>query len=204
MRVIKTGSGDAKGQHGIVVLNDKPHYHGLVKANRFLLLLASSLMVIVFLLGFLLLPTDDVLDNFKAKDESIAITYAVENPVLSAEINTLKGQLVGLISGSIESKLRTLEATIKKGSITASLGTIQDLRNDVKVLQAYSVPEKKQVVNQVNQALMEEVSQLKSLIYLTLASCGLMIAAIAGFWVRNHYRLSHLELMRMGELGKRK
>jgi len=204
MRVVKSGSNDAGGrQNDIVVLSNTPHFQGLVKANRMLLLLASSLMVIVFLLGFLLLPADNVLDSFKAKNNNVAVTYAVQNPVLSSEINNLKGQLVGLISGSIESKLRALESNIKQGSVTESLGTIQDLRNDVKVLQAYSVPEKKVVSSQVNQALMEEVSQLKSLIYLTLTSCGLMIAAIAGFWVRNRYRLSHLDPVQTGELGQK-
>jgi len=202
MRGIKSGSNDASRQSDIVVLSDTPHFQGLVKANRLLLLLASSLMVIVFLLGFLLFPADDVLDGFKAKDQKVAVSYSLENPVLSAEINTLKGQLVGLVSGSIESKLRTLESNIKSGSVVASMGTIQDLRNDVKVLQAYSVPGKTVVENQVNQALVEEVSQLKRLIYLTLTSCGLMIAAIGGFWARNRYRLAHLDPLQ-GEIGKR-
>jgi len=202
MRGIKSGSNDASRQSDIVVLSDTPHLQGLVKANRLLLLLASSLMVIVFLLGFLLLPADDVLDGFKAKDKTVAVSYSLGNPVLSAEINTLKGQLVGLISGSIESKLRTLESNIKSGSIVASMGTIQDLRNDVNVLQAYSVPGKRVVENQVNQALVEEVSQLKRLIYLTLTSCGLMIVAIVGFWVRSRYRLAHLEPLQ-SEIGKR-
>jgi len=205
MRGIKSGLSDANEQSSVVVLKNTPHFQGLVKANRFLLLLASSLMVVVFLLGFLLLPADDVLDRFKVDSSAVSITTtAVENPVLSAEINTLKGQLVGLISGSIESKLRILETTIKSGSLNDSLGTIRDLRNDVDILRAYSVPEKKPADSQLNQALMEEVSQLKSLIYLTLSSCGLMVAAVAGFWVRNRYRLSHLEIMRAEEISKHK
>ena len=192
MREVKSGV-SASIEHGnIVVLKDMPHYQGLVKANRVLLLVASSLMVIVFILGFLLLPTGDVLDKFQMKDASVATVYSVQNPVLSAEINVLKGQLVGLVSGSIESKLRALEVTVKAGGINASLGTIQDLKNDVKVLRGYSVPEKK-VGGQVNQALMDEVSQLKRLIYLTLSSCALMIVAVAGVWARNRYSLSHLE-----------
>ncbi|MCK5188592.1 MAG: hypothetical protein KAR12_00890 [Methylococcales bacterium] len=201
MREIKSELVGAK-ERSIVVLTDTPQHQGLVKANRFLLLVASSLMVVVFVLGFFLLPSDDMLDNFNAKQEAIPAAYALQNPVLSAEINTLKGQLVGLVSGSIESKLRTLEESIRNGSVNTSLGTIQDLKNDVKVLRSYSVPEKRVMQSQANEALLKEVSQLKSLIYLTLTSCGLMIAAIGGFWVRNHYRLVHPHSLSRAELGK--
>lgn len=206
MREIKSELSDAKGKHDIAVLQNIPHHHGLVKANRFLLLLVSSLMVVIFVLGFLLLPANSVLDTFKDMDETATTAvYAIQNPVLSAEINTLKGQLVGLISGSIESKLRTLEQSVRNGSISASLGTIQDLKNDVSVLRSYSTPEKKEAPNLANETLLKEVSQLKSLIYLTLTSCGIMIAAIGGVWVRNRFRLGHQEepIVR-SQLGKHK
>jgi len=99
--------------------------------------------------------------------------------------------LVGLVSGSIESKLRTLEESIRMGSISASLGTIEDLKNDVKVLRSYSHPPQLKAENQVNKKLIQEVTHLKNLIYLTFSSCGLMIAAIAGFWLRNRFRLNY-------------
>ncbi len=195
----------ATKEHGIIVLKDTPQHQGLVRANRFLLLVASSLMVVVFLLGFLLSPATDMLDQIKSKKELVSTGYTVQNPVLSAEINTLKGQLVGLVSGSIESKLRMLEQNIRTGQVRDSLGTIQDLKNDVKVLRSYSAPTVKEVfpVN-ANEALIEEVSHLKSLIYLTLTSCGLMIAAVGGFWVRNRYLLSHPKERSRAALGKHK
>ena len=202
MRKIKSGFGGTKEPHGIVVLQNIPHHHGLIKANRFLLLVASTLMVIVFVLGFFLLPAGNMLDDFTVKHEVVSASYAVQNPVISAEINALKGQLVGLVSGSIESKLRTLEESIRMGKVNSSLGTIQDLKNDVKVLQSYSVPEKTSGQGQMSQAVIKEISRLKNLIYLTLTSCGLMIAAIGGIWVRNRYRLSDYGHTPKAELGK--
>ncbi|NOR72096.1 MAG: hypothetical protein GQ532_20830 [Methylomarinum sp.] len=202
MRKIKSGFGGTKEPHGIVVLQNIPHHHGLIKANRFLLLVASTLMVIVFVLGFFLLPAGNMLDDFTVKHEVVPASYAVQNPVISAEINALKGQLVGLVSGSIESKLRTLEESIRMGKVNSSLGTIQDLKNDVKVLQSYSVPEKTSAQGQMSQAVIKEISRLKNLIYLTLTSCGLMIAAIGGVWVRNRYRLSDYGRTPKAELGK--
>jgi hypothetical protein len=202
MRKIKPECVTAEDRHGIVVLQGMPH-QGLVKANRFLLLVATALMIAVFILGFLLLPEEDMLNRLKTKNESSSNVYAIQNPVLSDEINVLKGQLVGLISGSIESKLRALENSVRKGSLTDSLGTIQDLKNDVKVLQTYSAPEKNKADNQANQALLQEVSQLKQLIYLTLTSCGLMFAAIAGFWVRKHYRLAYHKPKKSVVIGRK-
>lgn len=203
MRKIKSGFSGAKEPHDIVVLQNIPHHQGLIKANRFLLLVASTLMIIVFVLGFFLLPAGNMLDDFTVKHEVVVPAgYTVQNPVISAEINALKGQLVGLISGSIESKLRTLEENIRMGKVSSSLGTIQDLKNDVKVLQSYSVPEKAPDQGQVSEAVIKEISQLKNLIYLTLTSCGLMIAAIGGVWVRNRYLLSDSGRTPKAELGK--
>ena len=198
MRKIKSEFVGAE-KRNIIILSDTPQHQGLVIANRFLLLVASSLMVIVFVLGFLLLPADDMLDNFKEKKKVIPEVYAMQNPALAAEINTLKGQLVGLVSGSIESKLRTLEESIRMGRMNTSLGTIQDLKNDVRILRSYSEPEKKQGQSPANEALLKEVSQLKNLIYLTLTSCGLLIAAVGGIWIRNHYRLSHSAPIQLGK-----
>lgn len=176
--------------HEVVLLHEVHQHKGLVKANRFLLMLVFALMAIVFVLGFLILPSYDVADQIKNRQQLSSAAYAVQNPVLASEINTLKSQLVGLISGSIESKLRILEESIKIGSVSASLGTIQDLKNDVKVLRSYSEPPGKDKNERlINEKLIAELSHLKNLIYLTFASCGLMIAAIAGFWLRNRFRL---------------
>jgi len=189
MRKVKPGFDHAKAQHGIVVLKNIPH-QGLVKANRTLLLIASVLMVVVFVLGFLLVPEEDMANSLKVKRNQVPAVGVIQNPVLSAEINILKGQLVGIVSGSIESKLRALESSVRTGSVSDSLGTIQDLKNDVRVLQTYSVPEKTKLESAGNQALLQEVSQLKRLIYLTVTSCGLMFAAIAGVWIRKRFYLT--------------
>lgn len=201
MREMKSELVDAN-EHKIIILQNIPPHQGLVKANRFLLLLASCLMVIVFVLGFFVFPANDILDNIQSKKRNISVAQVIQNPVLSAEINTLKGQLVGLISGSIDSKLRMLEESIRLGNVTGSMGTIQDLKNDVKVLQSYSTP-KKVLPIQPNEELLKEVSHLKKLIYLTLTSCGLMIAAIGGIWVKNHFQLVHTGSKYRAELGNR-
>ncbi len=176
----------------IALLQAVQRHQALVKANRFLLMLVFTLMVAVFVMGLILLPRQSVLSEIQA-NKAEAARYALQNPAISAEINTLKGQLFGLVSGSIESKLRSLEENIKRGSLADSLNTIQDLKSDVKVLSAYTAgPQLNKVQDEAfNQRLIKELSDLKDLVYLTFISCGLMIAAVAGVWLRNRYRLTH-------------
>jgi len=183
-----------KRKSEIVVLQKIPSNQELVKVNRWLLTGVVSLMTAIFIAGFLLLPNDDFLDNYK-KVTTTEVYVADVNPGLSAEVNTLKGQLVGLVSGSIESKLRTLENSIRSGTVTNSLGTIEDLKNDVKVLRTYSDPVKKEPVVVANEQLIQEMTHLKHLIYLSFASCGLMIAALAGIWIKNLNRLPYKEVI---------
>lgn len=177
-------------KHEIVYLRAHQH-QALVKANRLLLMLVLGLMAAVFLLGFVLLPKQNLLTEMQ-KNQAVSMVYATQNPALSAEISALKGQLFGLLSGSIDSKLRALEDNIKKGSVAESLDTIQDLKGDVKILTTYSADSTAKVEGAaVNQVLIKELNDIKDLVYLTFVSCGLMVAAIAGVWLRNRYRLTH-------------
>lgn len=184
----------------IVVLQKIPAHQGLRKVNRGLLAGVFLLMTVIFIAGFLWLPDEDFLSSYKKATASKA-PAAQMNPVLSAEVNTLKSQLVGLVSGSIESKLRTLEESIRSGTITHSLGTIEDLKNDVKVLRSYSDSAEKEPVTLDKEQLMQEMLHLKHLIYLSLVSCGLMLAAIAGICIKNLNRLPYKEVIRR-YLGK--
>lgn len=176
-------------------LQAMPSHYGLMKVNRLLLAIVVSLMTLVLLLGFFLLPDQEA----SVKKITSATHYRAEmSPILSAEVDALKGQMVGLVSGSIESKLRILEQSIRLGSVTNSLGTIEDLKNDVKVLRSYSEPAvtvKDDKTAIVNEQLLQEMSQLKKLIYVSLASCGLMLAAVAGIWLKNLNRLTYKKVI---------
>ena len=170
-----------------------PSHQQLVKVNRLLLGAVFLLMLIVVVLGFLFVPSSDGVAGYKKISVS---TIAAEgmNPVVSAEVNTLKGQLIGLVSGSIEGKLNTLEQSVKLGSVDNALGTIADLKNDIKVLRSYSDTPKKAEAVVSNVQLAEEVTHLKHLIYMSLASCGLMFVAAAGVWVKYRKRLPYKEI----------
>ena len=177
-----------KTKSELVVLQTISSHQGLMKVNRLLMTLVFFLMAVIVIAGIFFLPTNEF-TQFKKTEATIAEI----NPVLSVEVNALKSQFVGLVSGSIESKLRSLEESIRRGSVSSSLGTVEDLKNDVKILQSYSEPIKKEPPVVPNEKIIQEMSHLKHLVYLTLASCGLMLAVVAGIWYKIRYRLPYKE-----------
>ena len=181
----------------LVVLERIPSHQALMKVNRWLTSIIFVLMTVIIVAGFYLIPSKDF-NRLKSSD--VNITEA--NPVLSAEVNTLKGQFVGLVSGSIESKLRALEDSIRVGSVSNSLGTLEDLKNEVQVLKSYSETPKVVTATVANEQIVQEMHSLKRLVYLTLASCGLMLAALGGVWLTNRYRLPNREIIKQ-YLGKK-
>ncbi len=198
---------NSDGQHAdrrkAIILHEPAHW-GLQHFNRLLLVAFVSLMLIIIVLGYLLFPANYILHDFERRQiqaKPVDISKIPMNPVLSAEIDALKAQLVGLVSGSIESKLNILEASVRSGKVSADdLHTIQQVKNDLQVLKTYSktgagrlIAIKQEPppppVSEVSKALLQEMSQLKNLIYVSIASCGLMLAAVAGIWLKARYRL---------------
>lgn len=175
----------------LAVVQHNRQNQALMKANRFLLMLVFMLTVAVFVMGLILIPRQRnvLLENHQT---AATIAYQTQNPAISAEIRTLKGQLFGLVSGSIDSKLRSLEESIKKGSLTESLNTVQDIRSNVNLLNTYNAESAAKADElTINQRLIQEMSDLKDLVYLTFISCGLMFAAVGAIWLRSRYRLTH-------------
>jgi len=175
------------------VVRTIPSHQQLVKTNRALMGSVFFLTMIVFILGMAFLPDSDVVENYTKLNASKMAAQGM-NPVISTEVNALKGQLIGLVSGSIENKLSALEASIKSGTVDNSLGTIADLKNDIKVLRTYSNTSQNGNIAVSNQDLIQEVSHLKHLFYAVIASCGLMFVAAAGIWVRYRKRLPYKEI----------
>ena len=177
----------------------------VVKLNRYLLMAVLALMAVVILLGLLLIPNSNSLLRVSVAKQNPPEIYNVPmNPAVSVEINMLKAQLVGLVSGSIESKVRILENSIRTGIISSTdMGTIQDLKNDLQVLKTYSETGAGRLIAQpelessehrnptaaiVNEQLLKEISHLKGLVYISIVSCGLMLAAVGGVWLKSQYR----------------
>jgi hypothetical protein len=172
----------------LLLVADSQKQQQLIKVNRYLMYMVLSLMVLVLLLGFLLWPPKDPLQDLNVS----AVQLRQTSPAISAEINLLKSQVVGLVGGSIDSKLKNLEDSVRSGSLNSAMSTIQDLKRDVHALQAYNEPAlSKEPAKAANDILLAEVSHLKHLLYLTIASVSLMFAGLAGIWLNKRYHITH-------------
>lgn len=169
--------------------------------NRWVLALLVVLMVAMFFMTMLLMPLEATIKQATVTEKAVELYEVQMNPVLSAEVDALKSQLVGLISGSIESKLNILENSLNNGTISETgLDTVRALQEDLVVLKTYSAtgagrlivqkylptPKNTEII-----ALTDQVLQLKDLVHLLISSCGLMLAVIGGVWVRKRYALSY-------------
>ena len=174
----------------IILLHQKITQERLEKQNRYLILAVFVLISSLFVIGFFTLPTgmnlsQTLKNKQQATDEKLSMR--------ETEVDRLKGELVGIVSGSIDRKLTTLEEGIKLGSVLNSLQTLENIRTDVKALHKYSDPliQKQQQNTHVNTALRQEVSALRNLIYITLGSCSLIFCAFLLIWVRHKKKLPY-------------
>jgi hypothetical protein len=179
----------------VMVLHRQLQRQQFVRTNRILLFVMLALMAVILTLSsFLLSSSSDLVAELKQKQQMEITQDALKNPVTSTEVDALKSQLIGIVSGSIESKLKSLEKNIERGRPLTALETVKSLKNDVKVLRNYAKPpvvvvEKKPEMTTGNAILLSEIAQLKKLTYMTLGSCGLMFAALAGIWVKGRRQL---------------
>ena len=184
----------------LTVLNSATQL-GVLTMNRLVLALLVVLMAAVIFMGMLLMPAEKTIKQVTVASRATELYEVQMNPVLSAEVDALKSQLVGLVSGSIESKLKILEDSLNSGTIIETgLDTIRALQEDLVVLKTYSETGAGRLIaqkylqppkNLETIALAEEVSQLKGLVNFLISSCGLMLAVIGGVWVRKRYALEH-------------
>ena len=189
-----------KSVRNLAVLNSATQM-SVLKMNRLVLAVLVGLMAMIIFMGMLLIPEQAIVKQPTLTVKSAELYEVQMNPVLSAEVDALKSQLVGLVSGSIESKLKILEDSLRSGTIEkVGLDTIRALQDDLVVLKTYSETGAGRLIVQKylqspqsveTIALAEQVSQLKGLVNFLITSCGLMVAVIGGVWVRRQYALEH-------------
>ncbi|RLA25034.1 MAG: hypothetical protein DRQ62_03690 [Gammaproteobacteria bacterium] len=197
---LRKNNENKKSVRNLTILNSVAEA-SVLKLNRMVLAMLIGLMAVVIVMGALLMPEKYTFNQVVQAVDPVELYEVQMNPVLSAEVDALKSQLVTLVSGSIESKLKTLEDALRNGTITKTgLNTIRALQEDLVVLKTYSetgtgrlIAQKylAQPKNLESIALAEQVSQLKSLVYFLITSCGLMVAVVGGVWVRKRYALEN-------------
>ncbi len=146
-------------------------------------------------------------NSFKSMDSYEVINHdpvreIIANPILSADVEMLKGQMVSIISGSVKTKLAQLQESISAGQVSnKELLLLNELTKDINAMRAVSTPnvgvgsvDQSVLVSKGSQnpaILLKELSNLKLLVYLTIVSCGLMFVASAGVWLQTRLILQH-------------
>ena len=133
-------------------------------------------------------------------------------PEVYRKVELLKGKMDTLVTGSMEHKIDKLEKNLSSGIIRPSdLETIQELKTDLQILKTYSEQNSLSSLAMVDQQstgktpinatsavlysdkLLQEISSLKSLFYLSIASCGFLVVVVSGVWLYGNTRLKQLQ-----------
>ena len=114
-----------------------------------------------------------------------------------------------LVTGSMENKISRLEKSLSGGVIRKSdLDTIKELKTDLQILKTYS--EQTSISSLAMTAgggknilgtsaaigypdeLLQEISNMKNLFYLSIVSCGFLVVVVSGAWLYSSARLKQL------------
>lgn len=166
--------------------------------NALLLVLGFALFIVLLLL---VMPAKRILDRYEARlTDSPASTSKLDG--YSAETEKLQKKVLDLVTTSIETRLRGIEADILANQITpAKLQALEELRQELRILAAYTrenasdpdamvirggVPlsNARALSEEQKREMREEIAQLKNLFYVSLVSCGAMALLAGGYWLQ--------------------
>jgi len=143
------------------------------------------------------------LQNYRQND-------SYDRPGVYKKVEQLKGKMDALVTDSMEHKVNRLEKSLSSGIIRpADLETIQGLKTDLQILRTYSEQNSiallgmgsyQESIMSLNATapilysdeLLHEISNLKSLFYLSIASCGFLVVVVSGAWLYSRTRLKQL------------
>lgn len=171
-------------------------------------ILAWALILLILLVVYYLTIAafGSVNGLFSASNES---TDWSKSPEVYQKVEMLKGKMDTLVTGSMENKISRLEKSLSGGVIRKSdLETIQELKTDLQILKTYS--EHTSISSMAMTAgsgkyifgtgstisypdeLLQEISNMKNLFYLSIVSCGFLVVVVSGAWLYSSARLKQL------------
>lgn len=135
----------------------------------------------------------------------------VKDPVLYRQVDLLRRQSNALLTGSIETKLRLIERSLRSGTVRAAdLEMLQSLKEELKFLKNSSLLDSSKelaarppstaqqtgrgsayLIN--NEQMLAEMAYMKNLLYVSIASCGLLFVGVGGLWLHSSARLRQLD-----------
>jgi len=127
------------------------------------------------------------------------------------KLQSLQDRMTVFVADSVETKLKTLEKNVTAGTVGSSeINTLEELKGEVTLLRTYSAGRHANLTDPArldhprfqitpgtqipvsNGDLLYEVSQMKRLLYLSIASCGFVGFLIGGYWWQSHSKFRRL------------
>ena len=170
------------------------------------------LLLSVLALGiFLFLNSQQLFSQFQAKfpvetEDSAKIRHYNEQLAL------LQERMTAFIADSVENRLHTLEKNVASGEVGAQdIPNFEELRNELKLLETYADGKAGNLTDSsrlehprfqvtpgtqggvANSDMIAELVQLKTLLYLSIASCGMVALMVGGYWWQHSSKIKRLQ-----------
>ena len=166
---------------------------------RYWALALVALMVALSL--YLLLSTSQILGRIQVRLAQVEDSDTVRIRQYNQKLENLQDRMTVFVADSVETKLKSLEKNVTEGSVGAQeIKILEELKGEVKLLESYSYGKGGKLTDssrldhprfQITPGtqntsssgdLLYEVSQMKRLLYLSIASCGFVGFLVGGYW----------------------
>jgi len=123
------------------------------------------------------------------------------------QVQALEEKMAGYIADSVDSKLHKIEQRVAAGVVGSDeIRQFEELKGEIQLLQRYTAGKDGGVTDparldhprlqplpgsrpeMVRSDLLGELVELKSLLYLGIASCGMMAILVGGYWWQSELR----------------
>lgn len=174
---------------------------------------SRSVQVLVVLFAVCLCSLIWILFYFSTRLETTVAGPTEEQARIKAinrQIDALQRKFGVLLAESVEMRLKTLQKNIDMGTVSsADIAAFEQLRNDLAVLEGYAEASGADVFDSTeiehsrfrrlpgsavvrNEELMDEVLQVKNLLYFCAASLATTTVLVSGYWLRQRSRAHRL------------
>jgi hypothetical protein len=175
---------------------------------------AFALMGLMLALSlYLFLSTSQMFERIQGRFAGVEDSDAVRIRQYNEKLESLQNRMTVFVADSVETKLKGLEKNVTAGTVGAQeIKTLEELKGEVKLLETYSAGKRANLTDpaRLHHArfqttpgsesaavaggdLLYEVSKMKRLLYLSIASCGFVGLMLGGYWWQSHARVKRLD-----------
>lgn len=167
-----------------------------------------SLVLLLLVSAALLWNSSHLVKRFEAP---AAVSGNEKIKLYGQQLASLQQRMAGFIADSVEDRLRKLEGRVAAGTVGAEeIQAFEDLRNELKLLESYAQGRELQQadldrtdhprfqmspgssVRASDVDVLDELVDLKTLTYFSIASCGFAALLVSGYWWQQNARIKRL------------